>query len=205
MLLLQTEADILLRSDLEQIVKENPDRFHLWYTLDRPHPGRYLKPGSYALRNFGSFFLFVSFFFLLLLPLSSTSFPILHLFLNSSVSSHYSLFHLPFLLQLFIFVLLPFLSLVVSSLPCFFFAFSSFSSAKPFLPVSFFVPSYFSYLMSCSHSILSPASSSSFPSILPLIFILLLSFYHSHNFYSSLPSSSSSLASPLTIFFQSVL
>lgn len=35
----QTEADILLRSDLEQIVKENPDRFHLWYTLDRPHPG----------------------------------------------------------------------------------------------------------------------------------------------------------------------
>eukprot|EP00794_Sanderia_malayensis_P017980 gene17980-19777_t len=32
----QTANDILLREDLESIVQENPDRFHLWYTLDRP-------------------------------------------------------------------------------------------------------------------------------------------------------------------------
>lgn len=32
----QTEEDILVRSDLEKIAKENPDRFRLWYTLDRP-------------------------------------------------------------------------------------------------------------------------------------------------------------------------
>ncbi|CAG7785540.1 unnamed protein product [Allacma fusca] len=32
----QTEEDILCRSDLEKIQKEHPDRFKLWYTLDRP-------------------------------------------------------------------------------------------------------------------------------------------------------------------------
>lgn len=32
----QTEDDILLRKELEEIQKENPDQFHLWYTLDRP-------------------------------------------------------------------------------------------------------------------------------------------------------------------------
>lgn len=32
----QTEEDILCRSDLEKIRDENPDRFKLWYTLDRP-------------------------------------------------------------------------------------------------------------------------------------------------------------------------
>jgi cytochrome-b5 reductase len=32
----QTEEDILLRSDLEKIQEEHPDRFKLWYTLDRP-------------------------------------------------------------------------------------------------------------------------------------------------------------------------
>ena len=37
---LQTEADILLRSDLEEIEKEFGDRFHLWYTLDRPEEGK---------------------------------------------------------------------------------------------------------------------------------------------------------------------
>jgi len=35
----QTEADILLRSDLDKIAKEHKDRFHLWYTLDRAHDG----------------------------------------------------------------------------------------------------------------------------------------------------------------------
>jgi len=35
----QTEEDILCREDLEQIVKENPDQFKLWYTLDRPPAG----------------------------------------------------------------------------------------------------------------------------------------------------------------------
>jgi len=32
----QTEDDILCRSDLEKVLKENPTRFKLWYTLDRP-------------------------------------------------------------------------------------------------------------------------------------------------------------------------
>jgi len=33
----QTEHDILVRDMLEQTQKENPDRFKLWYTLDRPN------------------------------------------------------------------------------------------------------------------------------------------------------------------------
>jgi len=32
----QTEDDILCRPDLENVLRENPDRFKLWYTLDRP-------------------------------------------------------------------------------------------------------------------------------------------------------------------------
>jgi len=32
----QTPDDILLRKELEQVKKEHPDRFHLWYTVDRP-------------------------------------------------------------------------------------------------------------------------------------------------------------------------
>lgn len=32
----QTEKDILLRKELEEVRDENPERFHLWYTLDRP-------------------------------------------------------------------------------------------------------------------------------------------------------------------------
>lgn len=32
----QTEEDILLRKELEDIEKEHPDRFKLWYTVDRP-------------------------------------------------------------------------------------------------------------------------------------------------------------------------
>ncbi|XP_065070558.1 NADH-cytochrome b5 reductase 3-like isoform X2 [Rhopilema esculentum] len=35
----QTEADILLRSELEQIAAEHGDRFNLWFTLDRPDEG----------------------------------------------------------------------------------------------------------------------------------------------------------------------
>ncbi|XP_023323191.1 NADH-cytochrome b5 reductase 3 [Eurytemora carolleeae] len=34
----QTEEDILLRKELEEVQKENPDRFKLWYTVDRPGP-----------------------------------------------------------------------------------------------------------------------------------------------------------------------
>jgi len=33
----QTEHDILVRDMLEKTQKENPDRFKLWYTLDRPN------------------------------------------------------------------------------------------------------------------------------------------------------------------------
>ncbi|XP_071955138.1 NADH-cytochrome b5 reductase 3-like [Antedon mediterranea] len=35
----QTEADILLRDELEEIAEEQKSRFHLWYTLDRPEEG----------------------------------------------------------------------------------------------------------------------------------------------------------------------
>lgn len=35
----QTENDILLRTELEEIQVQYPDRFHLWFTLDRPQPG----------------------------------------------------------------------------------------------------------------------------------------------------------------------
>uniref|UniRef100_A0A671DXW0 NADH-cytochrome b5 reductase n=1 Tax=Rhinolophus ferrumequinum TaxID=59479 RepID=A0A671DXW0_RHIFE len=32
----QTEADILMRKELEEIARTHPDQFNLWYTLDRP-------------------------------------------------------------------------------------------------------------------------------------------------------------------------
>ncbi|XP_037070361.1 NADH-cytochrome b5 reductase 3-like [Pollicipes pollicipes] len=32
----QTEEDILLREELEQLAEQHADRFHLWYTVDRP-------------------------------------------------------------------------------------------------------------------------------------------------------------------------
>ncbi|XP_050700349.1 NADH-cytochrome b5 reductase 3-like isoform X2 [Eriocheir sinensis] len=35
----QTEADILLRQELEEAQAQNPDKFKLWYTVDRPEEG----------------------------------------------------------------------------------------------------------------------------------------------------------------------
>lgn len=35
----QTEDDILLREELEEVQKEYPERFKLWYTVDRPNEG----------------------------------------------------------------------------------------------------------------------------------------------------------------------
>ena len=35
----QTEDDILLRNELEEVQKSHPDRFKLWYTVDRPGEG----------------------------------------------------------------------------------------------------------------------------------------------------------------------
>ena len=35
----QTEEDILLREELEQVQQEYPDQFKLWYTVDRPSEG----------------------------------------------------------------------------------------------------------------------------------------------------------------------
>ncbi|XP_064600681.1 NADH-cytochrome b5 reductase 3-like isoform X2 [Liolophura sinensis] len=35
----QTENDILLRPELEEVKNAHPSRFHLWYTLDRPSDG----------------------------------------------------------------------------------------------------------------------------------------------------------------------
>ena len=37
---LQTEDDILVREELEEVAKESSDQFKLWYTLDRPSPGK---------------------------------------------------------------------------------------------------------------------------------------------------------------------
>jgi len=34
----QTEEDILLRKELEEVANEYPDRFKLWYTVDKPGP-----------------------------------------------------------------------------------------------------------------------------------------------------------------------
>ena len=42
----QTEEDILLREELEEVQKEYPDRFKLWYTVDRPAEGMYTKLNS---------------------------------------------------------------------------------------------------------------------------------------------------------------
>ena len=35
----QSEEDILLREELEEVQKEFPARFSLWYTVDRPTEG----------------------------------------------------------------------------------------------------------------------------------------------------------------------
>jgi len=35
----QTEEDILLRAELEEVAEQHPDRFKLWYTVDRPTEG----------------------------------------------------------------------------------------------------------------------------------------------------------------------
>lgn len=35
----QTEEDILLRNELEELAKKHPDQFKVWYTLDRPADG----------------------------------------------------------------------------------------------------------------------------------------------------------------------
>lgn len=36
----QTEKDILVRKELEEVAKEHPDQFKLWYTLDKPPAGK---------------------------------------------------------------------------------------------------------------------------------------------------------------------
>ena len=35
----KTEMDILLKEELDDIASSNPERFHLWYTLDTPPEG----------------------------------------------------------------------------------------------------------------------------------------------------------------------
>ena len=35
----QSEDDILVRGELEAIQAQHPDRFKLWYTVDRPNEG----------------------------------------------------------------------------------------------------------------------------------------------------------------------
>ena len=42
----QSEDDILLRQELEQVQKDHPDRFKLWFTVDRPTEGEWLLLSS---------------------------------------------------------------------------------------------------------------------------------------------------------------
>lgn len=35
----QTERDILVRNELEEVAKENPNQFKLWYTVDTASEG----------------------------------------------------------------------------------------------------------------------------------------------------------------------
>lgn len=37
----QTEEDILLRDELEEVVKNHSDQVKVWYTVDRPTEGEY--------------------------------------------------------------------------------------------------------------------------------------------------------------------
>lgn len=37
----QTEDDILVRKELEEVAEKYPDQFKLWYTLDRPGPSKF--------------------------------------------------------------------------------------------------------------------------------------------------------------------
>lgn len=45
----QTEKDILLREELEEIQVNNPDRFKLWFTLDRAPAGEFSNTFTDAL------------------------------------------------------------------------------------------------------------------------------------------------------------
>merc|ERR1719153_1570517 len=40
----QTEEDILLKAELEELAEQYPERFHLWYTIDRPTEGWKYSP-----------------------------------------------------------------------------------------------------------------------------------------------------------------
>jgi cytochrome-b5 reductase len=52
----QTENDILLRKELEEVEKEHSDRFKLWYTVDRP-----ADDWKYRFDNDFDYFLFNAF------------------------------------------------------------------------------------------------------------------------------------------------
>lgn len=47
----QTEKDILLRPELEEIQVNHPDRFKLWFTLDRAPDGKFPNNTSWNLRS----------------------------------------------------------------------------------------------------------------------------------------------------------
>jgi cytochrome-b5 reductase len=38
----QSEDDILLKDELEEVAKTHPEQFKLWYTVDRPSEGKYI-------------------------------------------------------------------------------------------------------------------------------------------------------------------
>lgn len=38
----QTEKDILVRKELEEVIQSHPQQFKLWYTVDTPTEGRYI-------------------------------------------------------------------------------------------------------------------------------------------------------------------
>lgn len=52
----QTEDDILVRNELEEVLVKHPDQFKLWYTLDTPSEGNLCNSfGFQYLTNFSFF------------------------------------------------------------------------------------------------------------------------------------------------------
>lgn len=53
----QTEDDILLREELDDLAQQHPDRFKVWYTLDNVTDGK-----DFVLLSFTQIFIIVDFY-----------------------------------------------------------------------------------------------------------------------------------------------
>ena len=50
----QTEKDILLRDELEEVQARHPDRFKLWFTVDRAPEGMWFMASQIGIPDFRS-------------------------------------------------------------------------------------------------------------------------------------------------------